>query len=118
MNNSVKTGGSGSSNKGIYIYDGSNNNLIKNNTLTKNRYCAVNIRKSSMNTVIGNNISDNNIGIHIPSTENNIKQNTFSNNNKKYDEEILTPGFELIISITIILLFIIWNRMKKLNRKM
>ena len=70
---------------GFGLYGASNNNIIQNNTLTKNGYCAVNIRSSSMNTIIGNNISNNNIGIHVRSKENNIKQNTFSNNNKNYD---------------------------------
>ncbi len=95
---------------GFGIYDSSNYNIIKNNTLTKNGYCAVNIRISSMNTIIGNNISDNNIGIHIPSTENDIKQNTFSNNNKNYDEEIVIPSFELILIILSIFFIVFYNK--------
>lgn len=96
---------------GFGLYDASNNNIIKNNTLTKNGYCAVNIRISSMNTIIGNNISNNNIGIHISSTENNIKQNTFSNNNKNYDEEISTPGFEFILIILSVTFIVFYNRL-------
>jgi len=98
---------------GFGLYDGSNYNIISNNTLTKNGYCAVNIRISSMNTIIGNNISNNNIGIHLPSTENNIKQNTFSNNNKNYDEEILTPGFELILVILSVYFIVLYNRLNQ-----
>jgi len=95
---------------GFGIYDSSNYNIIKNNTLTKNGYCAVNIRISSMNIIIGNNISDNNIGIHIPSTENDIKQNTFSNNNKNYDEEIVIPSLELILIILSISFIVLYNK--------
>jgi len=96
---------------GFGLYGASNNNIIQNNTLTKNGYCAVNIRSSSMNTIIGNNISNNNIGIHVPSKENNIKQNTFSNNNKNYDEKIYTPSFELILIILSVSLIVFYNRL-------
>ena len=103
---------------GFGLYDESNKNIIINNSLKENGYCAVNIRISSMNVVIGNNISDNNIGIHIPSMENKISNNSFSNNYKNYDKEISLPGngegllipvflvFILILSVMLIIFYI------------
>jgi len=105
---------------GFGLYDESNNNLIINNTLKENGYCAVNIRISSMNAVIRNNISDNNIGIHVPSMENTISNNSFSNNNKDYDyeklfpgngEELLTPGFLAVILIFSLMFIVFYIRL-------
>ncbi len=104
---------------GFGLYDGSNNNLIINNTLKENGYCAVNIRSSSMNVVSSNNISDNNIGIYVPSMENTISNNSFSNNNKNYDyeklllgngEELLTPGFLVVIFIFSLMFIVFYIR--------
>jgi len=92
---------------GIGVYSNSNYNKIINNSFYKNGYCALNIRTSSNNTITLNNISNNNIGIHIPSNENFIYENYFQSNNKDVDEEILTPGFEiyLLFSVFIIMIF-------------
>ena len=95
---------------GIGIYSNSNNNNVKNNSFSNNGYCAINIRTSSNNRIMNNNISNNNIGIHIPSNNNYLIDNFFSNNNKDIDEEILTPGFEMMLFIianfVILLLFV------------
>ena len=95
---------------GIGIYSMSNNNTIKNNSFSDNGYCAINIRTSSQNTIMRNNISNNNIGIHVPSFENFVIDNYFFNNDKDIDKEILTPGFEFLIFIIaflgILILFI------------
>lgn len=91
---------------GIGIYDSSDDNIIQENTLTKNGYCALNIRISHGNLITRNTISRNNIGIHIPSTQNNISQNILTNNTKDYDEELLTPGF-VLTSLFISLMFIV-----------
>ena len=95
---------------GIGIYSNSNNNNVKNNSFSNNGYCAINIRTSLNNRIMNNNISNNNIGIHIPSNDNYLIDNFFSNNNKDIDEEILTPGFEMMLFIiadfVILLLFV------------
>jgi parallel beta-helix repeat protein len=88
---------------GVGIYDRSNNNILKNNLFFNNGYCGVNIKISSMNKIILNNISNNYIGIHIPSTENIIDNNYYSNNTVNIDKENLIPGFELVFLIISIL---------------
>jgi parallel beta-helix repeat protein len=99
------------------VYDSSNNNIFKNNTITNNRYCGINLRISSNNIITANTIINNNIGIHIPVEDNRIENNTFSNNAKKFDKEneFLTPGFEFVI--TIIVFIIIAYRKKILKVK-
>jgi parallel beta-helix repeat protein len=98
---------------GFGIYDSSNNNVIKNNILTKNRYCGINLRISSDNIIIDNNISNNNIGIHIPNTENTIKDNVFSNNNKRLDKELKIPGLEFIGIIIAVVIFYFYHKFTK-----
>jgi parallel beta-helix repeat protein len=101
---------------GFGVYDSSNNNLIKNNNLTYNMYCGINLRISSNNTITKNIISNNNIGIHIPSEENIIKNNTFSNNNIKFDEESIipkVPGFELLVVMLSLLILFAYVRYNK-----
>jgi len=95
---------------GIGVYDSSNNNTIQSNTLTHNDYCGINIRISSQNNIIDNNISENNIGIHVPSSENTIIGNSLSNNNIDIDEELITPGFELLLIIFSLVMILFWKR--------
>ncbi len=93
---------------GIGIYDSSDNNTIRSNNLTNNDYCGINIRISSYNTIIKNTIADNNIGIHVPSTENIISGNVFSNNknNVEQEQELITSGFEILLVISCIALVV------------
>jgi hypothetical protein len=61
-----------------------------------------------MNQVNRNNIYNNNIGIYIPNSDNNVGENNFSNNIVDIDEAFITPGFELIlifISIAVLVCF-------------
>ena len=99
---------------GVGIYDQSNYNVLKNNIFFNNGYCGVNIKISSMNEIILNNVSNNYIGIHIPSDENNIDENYYSNNNVDIDKENLSPGFELelLIISTLIISLLLWKRKK------
>lgn len=92
---------------GIGIYDFSDNNTIQSNNLTNNDYCGINIRTSSYNTIIKNTIADNNIGIHVPSTENIISGNVFSNNKKNVEQELKTSGFEILLVISCIALVVL-----------
>ncbi|MFE3845963.1 NosD domain-containing protein, partial [Thermoplasmatota archaeon] len=90
-----------------------------NNSFSDNGYCAINIRTSSQNTIMRNNISNNNIGIHVPSFENFVIDNYFFNNDKDIDKEILTPGFEFlmfIIAFSGILILFIYKKMRTLNK--
>ena len=93
---------------GIGIYDSSDNNTIRSNNLTNNDYCGINIRISSNNTIVKNTITDNNIGIHVPSTENIISGNVFSNNknNVEQEQELITSGFEILLVISCIALVV------------
>jgi parallel beta-helix repeat protein len=100
---------------GIGVYESSDRNSLINNSIFNNGYCGINIKISSMNTVKSNNISDNYIGIHIPSTENIIDENNFSNNNIDIDKDVLTPGFELAIIILSLIIFICHIRIKKIK---
>jgi len=95
---------------GFGIYDSSDYNVIKNNSLMRNNYCAINLRISSNNIIENNTLRDNNIGIHIPPTENIIKDNIFSNNKKRFDEENIAPGFGYILLIFALLIIIIKKR--------
>jgi len=72
------------------MYDSSDNNMIKRNTLSNNIYCGANIRISSFNIVRGNIFVDNNIGIYVPSLENTVEANSFFDNNQDIDAELLT----------------------------
>ena len=101
---------------GIGVYESSDRNSLKNNSIFNNGHCGINIKISSMNTIISNNISNNYIGIHIPSTENIIDENIFTNNNIDIDKEISTPGFELVIIILSLIIFICHRRIKKIER--
>lgn len=97
---------------GFGIYDNSNNNIIRNNMITHNGYCGINLRKSTNNKIIENTILDNNNGIHIPSEDNTIENNTFSNNIKKYDKETINPnvpGFQFF-TILLVLIILIYNQ--------
>jgi LPXTG-motif cell wall-anchored protein len=104
---------------GIGIYDSSDENLIEGNNLTNHGYSGVNIQKSSDNNVIGNNFTGNHIGIHLPRTQNTIKDNTFSNNDINIDQEFFLTETESIllfaIGIVIIILgiFLFVRRKKK-----
>lgn len=98
---------------GIGIYASSDKNTIINNTLTNNGYCGINIRISSKNTINYNNISDNNIGIHVPTSNNTIGDNNFSDNNVNIDKELITPGFELIIFFLSLIIIIKYYKKKK-----
>lgn len=101
---------------GIGIYSNSNYNKIINNSFYKNGYCALNIRTSSNNNITLNNISNNNIGIHIPSNKNYINENYFQNNNKDIDEEIITPGFEIYLLFTVFITMIFGYFFKNFNK--
>jgi parallel beta-helix repeat protein len=101
---------------GIGIYSNSNYNKIINNSFYKNGYCALNIRTSSNNNITLNNISNNNIGIHIPSNKNFIYENYFKNNNIDIDEEIITPGFEIYLLFNIIIIMMFGYFFKKFNK--
>ena len=46
----------------------------------------------------------NNIGIHIPSSENTVEANSFFNNNKDIDAELLTPGYTLFMVVFVLAL--------------
>jgi len=118
-------------NCGIYLSRSSDNTIIGNairyhtynggNNLTHNSFCAVNIRISSDNKVIDNNISNNNIGIHLPSSENTVSGNVFSNNNKDIEEEfslsesesLLIFGFITILCIICIICIIFYRKIRK-----
>jgi parallel beta-helix repeat protein len=91
---------------GIGVYDSSNNTIVENN-LSHNEYCGINIRQSSFNTIMGNNFTANNIGIHVPSSENNIGENYFSNNKIDIDRELLIAEYGIIIFTAIVIIFII-----------
>jgi parallel beta-helix repeat protein len=74
---------------GIGGYYSSDNNLIFGNNFINNRYCGVNIRVSKENNIIGNDFSNNNIGIHIP-PNNIVENNDFTNNKIDIEREILS----------------------------
>jgi parallel beta-helix repeat protein len=95
---------------GVGVYDASDDNRIVNNSFTDNGYCGVNLRLSSNNTVSGNLIADNNIGIHIPNMENTIEDNTIRDNRVDIEDELIlpgTPGFELVLIILALVLILI-----------
>ena len=96
---------------GVGLYDQSNNNSIKYNSFIKNGYCGINIKISSMNEIISNNLSNNYIGIHIPNNENLIEDNYFADNTIDFDKELLTPGFEFLFIL--ISFFILIYKKKK-----
>lgn len=98
---------------GIGIYESSDFNIIKNNTFIQNGYCGINIRISSMNIIGGNNISNNNIGIHVPQMENQIDENYFSKNRIDIEEESTIPGFEIVSFLCIVLIILIVFFIKK-----
>ena len=100
---------------GIGVYDSSNNNSIKNNTFIKNGYCGLNIRISSNNIISYNNFSNNNIGIHLPSYENEISNNYFENNNIDIDKELLTPGFLIFPFFISLFILFIYKKLRILN---
>jgi len=102
---------------GIGIYSNSDYNTIKNNSFYNNGYCGINIRDSSKNYIILNNFSNNNIGIHIPKLENFINDNYFVNNNDDIDEEISTPGFEILTFIFIFALIMFLFKFKRFKVK-
>ena len=95
---------------GIGMYDSSDNNTIQRNTLRNNKYCGVNIRISSFNIVRENIFVDNNIGIHIPSSENTVEANSFFDNNQDIDEELATPGYTLIMTVFAVVLILYWRQ--------
>ena len=92
---------------GLGVYDSSDRNIIQSNDLNHNSFCAVNIRTSSDNNVIDNNISDNNIGIHLPSSENTVSGNVFSNNNIDVEREFSLSESESILIFVIIMILCI-----------
>ena len=94
---------------GIGMYNSSDNNTIQRNTLRNNNYCGVNIRISSFNIVRENIFVDNNIGIHIPTLENTVEENNFSDNNQDIDEELSTPGYTFIMVIFVVALIFYWR---------
>lgn len=91
------------------MYNSSDNNTIQRNTLRNNNYCGVNIRISSFNIVRENIFVDNNIGIHIPTLENTVEENNFSDNNQDIDEELSTPGYTFIMVIFVVALILYWR---------
>jgi len=95
---------------GIGMYDSSDNNTIQRNTLRNNNYYGVNIRISSFNIVRENIFVDNNIGIHIPSSENTVEANSFFDNNQDIDEELVTPGYTLIMIVFAVVLILYWRQ--------
>ncbi len=64
---------------GIYIYRNSNDNLVQNNSISKNDYDSsygIYIHSSNNNVIIGNDVFDNHMAIYFGSSENNL----FANN--------------------------------------
>ena len=104
---------------GIGLYDSSDYNTIQNNNLNKNDFCAVNIRISLNNMIFGNNITDNYIGIHLPHSENFIKDNIFSGNEIDIDREsfLSEPEFIFVIGIIVLLVIIGVIFFKKIRKK-
>jgi len=103
---------------GLGLYDSSDGNIIQSNNLIHNSFCAVNIRISSNNKVIDNNISNNNIGIHLPSSENTVSGNIFSNNTIDIEEEFSLSKSESILFFVIIIILailgiIFYRKMRK-----
>lgn len=103
---------------GIGLYDNSNNNVIVGNDITNNDFCGINIRDSSSNNITRNKITDNNIGIHIPTSgyNNRISGNVLLNNNNNIEKE-----FEFSLEILVIVcttvwgipLFLLWRQKRK-----
>jgi nitrous oxidase accessory protein len=103
---------------GIGVYDQSDFNLIQNNIFIKNNYCGVNIRISSNNIISGNNFTENNIGIHLPSSENTFKEdNKFFGNNIDVDREFFLKTTDILViicaSIIVIIFIVLFMKLKK-----
>ena len=105
---------------GIGLYDRSNNNVIVGNDITNNDFCGINIRESSNNNITGNTITDNNIGIHIPTSRysNHISGNILRDNSNNIEKEFeLTIEMLAIVCTAVcgisLLLFWIWRRRRK-----
>ena len=72
---------SGNKENGILLYKGSNNNMVSENTISNSNY-GIHLESSSDNTVIDNIFANNGDGIHIVSSYNNIiEENALINNN-------------------------------------
>lgn len=103
---------------GIGLYDRSNSNVIVGNDITNNDFCGINIRDSSNNNITRNTITDNNVGIYIPTSgyNNRISGNILLNNNNNIEKE-----FEFTIEMLVIVcavvwgmpLFLLWRRRQK-----
>jgi len=99
---------------GFGLYDFSDNNTIKDNTLTHNQFCGVNIRDSYYNVVDGNNFVENTVGLHIPPPEckTTVYENFFSGNTIRIEEERDLIIYSQITSIILILIGFIYLRRK------
>ena len=53
---------------------------------------------------------DNNIGIHIPSTENTVEANSFFNNTRDIDEDLLAPGYTFIMVVFVVALILFFRK--------
>lgn len=116
-----------SNNNNIY-YNNINEGGIKveysfNNNINRNEFIncikSVILSYSQGNTVIDNRINNSDIGIYLIDSEDNIiYPNSFSNNNQDVKEKtklpgIKTPGFETLIVIFSIILFLFWKQRTK-----
>lgn len=101
---------------GVGLYYSSDDNFIKSNSFINNSFCGVNIRLSFNNSVLSNNFSYNNIGIHLPNYSNSVSKNIFINNNIEIEREFeLSENILLLIFVFlgIIILILFYVRKKK-----
>jgi len=66
--------------RGITVYEGSHSNIICNNILVDNRYCGVGLLNAEDNTIQGNVMKCNYLGIYSWKSNNIIIENTILNN--------------------------------------
>jgi len=101
---------------GFGLYDFSDYNIIKNNTMVNNQFCGINIRDSYYNTVSGNILIENTIGLHIPPPEckTTVIENIFSDNKIIIDEERDLIIYTQVTSVILILVGFLYLK-KKIN---
>ncbi len=101
---------------GFGLYDFSDYNIIKNNTMVNNKFCGINIRDSYYNTVSGNILIENTIGLHIPPPEckTTVSDNIFSDNKIIIDEERDLIIYTQVTSVILILIGFLYLK-KKIN---
>jgi parallel beta-helix repeat protein len=106
---------------GIGLYYSSDKNTIETNNLNNNGFCGVNIRTSIGNNVIGNTITNNSIGVHLPS-QNNENNNSFLDNDINVEREFKLYDYGIFIivgfyGLTSIVIIIIYEKMQRKKRK-